>query len=151
MQLQSLSDAFAILGIKQPKTLTPEKKAEIIYQAACKVLKLDPDAVPDVTNVRPKSRPGIIALHKLEIVRDAVVGDWVANWDNGEYKYSPWHWLDKPGFRFVGSGYAVDYAGTAGGSRLCFQTKAQSDWIGKDCIAFYADLNGAKLPVKKAA
>jgi hypothetical protein len=134
------------LGIKVPKTKDPVEKAEIIYDAACKKLCLDPADLPDVSRVREKYRASQLAFHKMEVVRDAITDDREADWnDRGEYKYGGWFWMDSPGFRFHGSYYSFAVSYPTGGSRLCTFSEEDQDFFMIECVSLWADFYGGKL------
>src|ERR1700759_3574464 len=97
--LDSFQYCLDILKIKCPKNLTPQAKSDIIFRAACKVLRLDPKVLPIVKGLTKRYASGQITLYKLGVIRDAVVGKWKINWDSySELKWYPWHWMNKPGF-----------------------------------------------------
>lgn len=142
-QLVSLKDAFSILKLKESKKITPEEKSDILYKAACSLLGFDPLNLPIMDNVAEEFKSSPIALYKLQVIRKAVVGEWVANWNNYEYKYSPYFWLDDPGFRLYGVLCDFVLSGTVGGPRLCYQTRDQALFVGQECIWLYKEFMGA--------
>ncbi|HET6255815.1 MAG TPA: hypothetical protein VFE32_17190 [Puia sp.] len=162
MQETRFIDQYRLLGIEAPgANMDRYEKADLIFRAACKVQQIDPATLPLiyrlghsealVTSFAAQAlQSSIIAFYKLQVIHNAIVGAWVAAWNNPrERKWSPFHWMNDPGFRFDGSNY--DITGAAGGSRLCFETEEQSDFAGIECIALYADLNGAELAPAQAA
>ncbi len=142
-KLTSFKDACLILRLVPADEITPDQKATIIFQAACKLTGVDPLAMPMLDLIDAEFNPSILAHYKLQVIRKAIVGEWVADWNKYERKWSPWFWMNDPGFRFVGSDFVGVYTGVTGGSRLCFETEEQSDFVGQECIALYRDLCGA--------
>jgi hypothetical protein len=127
--------------------LLPQQKAEMIYGAACLVLKIEPNHMPDVSMVREKYRPSQLALHKLQVVRDAITGDQEADWnDMDEYKYGGWFWMDDPCFRFCAVNCTRTDARAGLGSRLCTFSDSDQEFFMKECVALWADFHGGKLP-----
>lgn len=140
--LTSFQDCLDILKMKAPKTITPQKKADIIFKAACKVLKIDPKVIPMQRGIQKRFQFGNVAQYKLEVIRTAVVGKHKFDWNSwDEKKWFPWFWMNKPGFRLAGVYYGYGNAHTTSGARLCFRTQEQARWIGTDCIWLYKELN----------
>lgn len=107
---------YANLGINDAPPTDPVQKFEGIYRASCTKLGLNPEDMPDVSKVREKYRASQLAFHKLEVVRDAIVSDREANYDDrNEEKWGGWFWLNKPGFRFADAGCAFARTGSGGG------------------------------------
>lgn len=129
-----------------PETTDLTIKAQAIYVAACTKLGLDPTDLPDISKVREKYRASQVALHKLQVVRDAITDDREANWDNREYKYGSWFYMNKPGFLFLGVDYDFSGTGVSGGSRLCTFSEDDQEFFSEECIALWADFMGGKLP-----
>lgn len=142
-QLTSLKDAFSILSLKETKKITAQEKSDIIYRAACMMLGLDPANLPITDSIGEEFKEPPIALYKLQVIRKAVVGEWAANWNNYEYKYSPYYWLDDPGFRLGYVYYVIVDSVTVGGPRLCYQTRDQALFVGQECIWLYKEFMGA--------
>ncbi|HLZ88991.1 MAG TPA: hypothetical protein VKQ52_17170 [Puia sp.] len=144
---QQFKDQYARLGINDEVPTDPIQKAEVIYQAACRKLSLNPEDMPDVSRVRGKYRASQLSFHKLEIIRDAIVGDREAKWnDYAEYKWGSWFYLNSPGFRFVDSYYSCTNAVSGAGSRLCTFSKNDQDFFAIECIALWAEFHGGVLP-----
>ena len=81
------------------------------------------------------------AAAKLMIIAEALNEAWKPNWDNSsQYKWAPWFRLDKPGFRFNVSFYYDAYAGSSGGSRLCFHSEELANYAGQQFLDIYKDL-----------
>lgn len=128
------------------------------FEEACAVKGYDPaKMLPDVSLMPSQHQDAITAFAKLIIIAEAInfnedtKEQWVPDWnDDDEYKYFPWfdlehHKKNNPsGFRFDGSGYGVTVTRTSGGSRLCYQTRANSDYAGTQFIDLYRAL--IKLP-----
>lgn len=153
-KLTSFEHACEIIGIKIPKTVTPAKKADIIFQAACKLLKIDPKVLPITKGIARLFALPQIALYKLQVIHKAVNGKWKADWNNGSQpKWYCYFWLDNPGFRLHDVRCALTTTAAGLGSRLCSETSAQARFIGTDCIWLYKDLAGAEklAPIKKDA
>lgn len=97
--------------------------------------------LPDVSSFPPSLRRMVIALYKLTVIRDAIVGDWKADWNNDDQrKWSPLFWMNKPGFRFHDSDFGISGTLADGGPRLCFETQKQSDYAGQTFTPLYEDL-----------
>lgn len=143
---KEFEEQYKRLGMAVPETGDREK-AELIYNASCAKLGLDPNNLPEVSKVREKYQASQLAFHKLSAIRDAIVEDKEAEWnDEDEYKYGAWFWMDKPGFRLGGIGYRWAASSTGAGSRLCTFTEEDGEFFAKECIAFWADFMGGKLP-----
>lgn len=144
--MSQFTEQYQRLGMSIPETTDLIAKAEAIYVAACAKLGLAPADLPDVSKVREKYRVSQIALHKLQVVRDAITEDKEANWDNREYKYGSWFYMNSPGFRFGGVGFDVTFTDVTGGSRLCTFSEEDQEFFSEECIALWADFYGSKLP-----
>lgn len=109
------------------------------FESACAKLGRSTQ-LPDMSSWPSSLRRPMIALYKLTVIRDAIVGDWVPDWDdNKQRKWYPWFYLNKPGFRFLDSYFALTYSHSAGGSRLVFASEAQSDYAGKTFLGLYEE------------
>ncbi|KFC59836.1 hypothetical protein [Flavobacterium gilvum] len=81
----------------------------------------------------------MIAHAKLVIIAKAINGDWVPNWNDwDQYKYYPWFEMGSPS----GGGFSfADYVGWGAhsgvGSRLCFETRDQAKYAGKQFEDLY--------------
>lgn len=139
-KLSPWEQACKVAGADPEAKYSPEHQADIVYRASCKMLRLMPDSLPDCTAIHSEFHGSQIALYKLQVIRRAVVGKWEANWNDGSYKWGCWFWLNAPGFRFGGARYDVHAATWAGGSRLCFQTRRQAEFVGRYCLAIFRDL-----------
>jgi hypothetical protein len=138
---------YANLGINDAPPTDPVQKFEVIYRAACTKLGLNPEDMPDVSRVREKYRASQLAFHKLEVVRDAIVSDREANYDDrNEEKWGGWFYLNKPGFRFDGACCGISYSCSVGGPRLCTFSNDEQEFFMKECVAGWADFYGGVLP-----
>lgn len=109
------------------------------FESACARLGRSTQ-LPDMSSWPSSLRRPMIALYKLTVIRDAIVGDWVADWDDSKQrKWQPWFYLNKPGFRFDDSYYVLTVTLASGGSRLVFASEAQSDYAGKTFIGLYEE------------
>lgn len=83
--------------------------------------------------------PDEIAYRLLKIVRLALNPEgWVANWnDASQRKWSPWFYMDNPGFRFLVSNYTLTLTYSTGGSRLCYASEAISNHAAKHFLHIY--------------
>lgn len=145
--MAQFEEQYKRLGIAVPNTTDPVEKAQIIYVASCIKLGLDPNNLPDVSKVREKHQAKLIADAKLMVIRDAIVDDREADWnDEDEYKYGPWFWMDSPGFRLNDVVFGIAGTCTPGGSRLCTFNRPDGNFFVTECIALWADSFGGKLP-----
>lgn len=84
--------------------------------------------------------PDEVAYKKLKIIAKAINNEWVPNWDDTDQrKWFPWFRLSS-GFGFSHSACACDYSVTIVGSRLCFETKEQSDYAANQFTEIYKEL-----------
>ena len=110
------------------------------YEEACQKLGI-PDGIPDVSTFSLKHQASLIANAKLIIISEALNEGWEPDWDNeNEYKYSPWFYMDSPGFRFVGAGYDWTAANAASGSRLCFRTRKLAEYAGQTFLELFHEM-----------
>jgi len=112
------------------------------FAQACKKLGHDPKKIiPDVSKFPTKHHAAMIAHMQMIIIAEALNEGWTPNWDDyDEYKYFPWFYMNKPGFRFLDSNYVYAAANSAGGSRLCFKTRELATYAGKTFINLYKDM-----------
>lgn len=148
-KLSSYAQACELTGQDPKATVTPEIKASIIFNAACTLLNI---AIMPTMIYEPELLDYCVPLkahYKLQIIRNAVTGNWIPDWkDYNVRKWSNWFRFDEPGFRFYGALYDDTYSVV--GSWLCFETKEQSEFVGRDCIALYRDLLGGGALAKAA-
>lgn len=103
------------------------------FEDACEYNNTNSNATRFVVGTRQQRYQERVA----EITK-ALNEGWVPNYDReSQYKFTPWFYLDKPGFRFDGSTYALTDAGTGGGSRFAFKTRELSDYAGKHFLKEY--------------
>lgn len=123
------------------------------FLEACKKLKIDPKkALPKLTGAPIRFQKAQIAYAKLLIIAEALNEGWAPDWDNqSEWKYWPWFWMNKPGFRFGVSLYSYTSTYSSSGSRLCFRTRELSDYAGKTFLSLWQDMMVIPKPMKKAA
>lgn len=111
----------------------------ISFETACQKKGI-PTILPDVSSWPATLRRPILALYKLTVIRDAIVGDWIPDWNNqSQKKWGLWFYLDKPGFRFHESGYGIARAAAAGGPRLCFETEEQAIYAANTFLALWEE------------
>jgi len=112
------------------------------FLQACKKLGHDPKKIiPDFSVFPKQHRAALIAYAQLIIIAEALNDGWKPNWnDYNEYKYYPWFYMNKPGFRFSDAAYDVTNAHSAGGSRLCFKSRALSDYAAKTFQKLFRDM-----------
>lgn len=83
--------------------------------------------------------PDVIAYQKLKVIIKAANGDWVADFDNiNQAKWSPWFYMNSPGFRFNVSYYVN--ASSRVGSRLCFKDEKTCKAVATKFIDLYEAL-----------
>lgn len=113
------------------------------FADACKKLGIDPNKLPDVTGLDEQMGKHLIATYKLTIIRDAIVGEWKADYSNGsQRKWFPWFRYDSSlsAFRFFGSDYSIRGATGVTGARLCFETEEQADYIGQQFLPEFNEI-----------
>ena len=109
----------------------------ISFEAACKKLKKDPNALPDVSELDESMGKFVITIFKLAMIRDAIVGKWKADYADGDqYKWYPWFRYDRSAsaFRFFAACYVCAYASAGSGARLSFETEEQAIYFGTTFI-----------------
>jgi hypothetical protein len=120
------------------------KKIET-FEGACKALKVNPSALPDVSAVPKKYRKRMIADYKLMIITEAINAGWQPDWnDINEYKYYPWFRIgadkNRPsGFGFSYPGYDSANSYTTVGSRHCFKTREMALYAAEHFEELYQD------------
>ena len=139
---------YSALGLQAPANeMDPREKAEIIFYAACKKKGIDPALRPAVHELEGKYQAPLTGLYELMVIRDAITENREADWnDAGEEKWGGWFLMNKPGFRFGVSLCVIVYSFTAGGSRLCTFDEEDQEFFMNECVAFWADFYGGKLP-----
>lgn len=122
------------------KTQKPPKSAEIkTWEEACQVKGIDPiKSLPEVSMLPAAHQKALVAFAKLAIIADVINEGWKPDWDNGEWKYWPWFYMDEPGFRFAYYDGNCDFS--AVGSRLCYKTRTKAEYAAKTFLDLYRDM-----------
>lgn len=116
------------------------------FEEACTLLGIDPNALPDVSNLPEEFRNAIICQYKLMVITKAVNEGKEPNWaDNDEPKYFPWYEVvvDKSkasGFGLSFGGCACRYTHTTVGSRLSSTSREAAIYIGETFKDLYEGL-----------
>ncbi len=115
------------------------------YQDACKVLKLNPKALPDVSMLPKKHAKAFIAFIKLTIIAEALNEGWTPNWNDGSaWKYYCYFYVKADAKHPFGVGVSYDVfgyanAGAGVGARLYFRTRELAEYFGKNFNALHKD------------
>lgn len=115
------------------------------FEDACKVLKINPEALPVVNMLPEKHQKALIAHYKLITITESLNEGWKPNWNNkNEWKYFPWFEVkasgDKPsGFGFSFTHCVSWYSIADCGSRLCFKTSELCNYATKQFEQLYID------------
>lgn len=106
------------------------------FEDACKYKKHNPKTILPYTNPKNKRQEYLNAICKLDIIAEAIQGDWIADFGNAnQYKYYAYfRWDEGAGFVFVATGYVYVNTRTGIGVRHCFATAAQAEWFGRQFI-----------------
>lgn len=114
------------------------------FEEACQYRGYNPATVlPDVSGFPEKHQQSLVAIAKGMIIAEAINEDWEADWnDSDQPKYYPWFDMETEpnnptGFRFCGSYSGFTGTAVPGGSRLCYKTRALSDYAGKTFVDLY--------------
>jgi hypothetical protein len=85
--------------------------------------------------------PDEIAYRLLKLIPLALNPEgWKPDWnDSKQRKWSPWFYMDNPGFRFSDSYYSVANTNSTGGSRLCYATEEISNHAAKAFLHLYKE------------
>lgn len=111
------------------------------FEAACKILKIDPKKLPDVKGISKAHQAAIIAYYKLRIIAQAINDNWKPNWkDYSQYKYYPWFEQNKSGLGFSYAAYAYWRTYSTVGSRLCYKDSDRAMYAGKQFKKLYNDI-----------
>jgi hypothetical protein len=129
---------------KTKKTTKRESKFDFktikTYEDACVKLGIDPDNVPDSSNIPDEFRKPIIAHYKLMIIYKAINNGWKPDWSNdNQWKYFPWFKVLSSGFGFSLSLFNYDITSTSVGSRLCTDTSEKARYIGEQFESEYRE------------
>lgn len=116
------------------------------FEIACEKMGISTN-LPDVSSWPASLRRSMIALYKLTVIRDAIVGAWKADWDNSnQKKWFCWFWMNKAGFRLYGVYYGYDVTATTSGARLCYETEEQARFAGTTFLSLYEEMM-TEMPV----
>lgn len=120
------------------------------FQQACKKLGLNPKrCLPGVSRMLKQDQAATLAFARLVIVARALNDGWEPDWNNyNEYKYFPWFWMNKPGFRLFVIDCDLAFTHATGGSRLCFRSRELAEHAAK---YFKKDYEALMCLPKKAA
>ena len=124
------------------------------FEQACTVKGYDPATVlPNVAGVPARHQDAVTNFVKLIIIAEAINFDeeenvqWEPDWnDDDEYKYFPWfdleyHKKNNPsGFRFLDSDFGIADTYSTCGSRLCYSSRANSDYAGQQFVELYRSI-----------
>jgi hypothetical protein len=103
------------------------------FEDACEYNNTNPKASRFVNGTRNQ----IYQERVAEIVK-ALNQGWVPDYDDSsEYKYSPYFYLNAPGFRFYDSFYVFTSSYTTGGSRFALKSRKLSDFAGAHFVKEY--------------
>lgn len=105
------------------------------FEDACEAFDLDSD-----DEIFSEGSVDEIAYKKLKVIIEALREEWTPDWnDHNQYKWTPWFYMNEPGFRFGGAYFGLTSASTAGGSRLCFPSEKLATYAGKTFESLYKD------------
>ena len=109
------------------------------FEDACKAINVEPTIIPDFSLFPESDQEAMIAHAKLIIIAQAINGDWVPDWTNGEWdKYYPWFKMGSPsGGGFSYDDYAYWNASSHVGSRHCFESSEKARYVGKQFKDLY--------------
>jgi hypothetical protein len=109
------------------------------FEDACKAINVEPTIIPDFSLFPESDRQSMIDHAKLIIIAKAINGDWIPDWKNwAQSKYYPWFKMGSPsGGGFSCHVYADWYSSSRVGSRLCFETREQAKYVGKQFEDLY--------------
>lgn len=120
------------------------------YEGACKVLGVQPISENAVAAFPAEDRKSMLAYHKLTIITRAINGGWKPDWDNtNQYKYYPIFYYENAGLSCADTYYTASTTAAYVGSRLCFQTKAMSDYAAATFADLYTDFYCLPASVEK--
>lgn len=110
------------------------------YEDACKKENIDPLMLPDVSMIPEIFRNSIINAYKLMIIYLAINNGWVPDWNDwNQLKHFPYFRVSASGLGFSGSDCHCTAAIASAGSRLCTDTSAKAEYIGKQFKAEYKE------------
>jgi PKD repeat protein len=105
------------------------------FEDACEKLGIDSNSVYNDSDTKDE-----IAYMKLKIIYKAINNGWVPDFTNfNQYKYYPYFKVLSSGLAFSLTGCVFDRTITSVGVRLCTDTAAKAEYIGKQFKDFYED------------
>lgn len=135
---QEASDSEKTLLKKlYPSHFVPVKITDRVktFEDACEVLGIDYDE-DELQNHTPDE----LANRKIKIIVKALNEGWTPDWNNSnQYKWYPWFYLNKPGFRFDAAVSAWAYTSSLGGSRLCLKSKELAEYAANQFLGIYEE------------
>lgn len=106
------------------------------FEDACEINGINPEHARFTTGTVYS-----IAHERLVEIIKALREGWTPDWNNkNQAKWSPWFWMDSPGFRFDDSYYYCAAATSNGGSRLVLQSKELSDYVANQFLNEYKNM-----------
>jgi hypothetical protein len=109
------------------------------FEEACARLGIA-TTLPDVSGIPETFQKHVTAAYKRAVIANAIRGDWRPDWnDYDQPKWWPWFRFSGSAFVFGGSTYDYADTTTAVGSRLCFETKEQAEYFGREFIDLHND------------
>jgi hypothetical protein len=109
------------------------------FEIACQIKGIA-TTLPDVSSWPAAFRRPLQAFYKLTVIRDAIVGDWVPDWNNSDQrKWFPIFWMNKPGFRLYDVYYGITRSFTNGGPRLWFETEEQARYAATTFLSLWEE------------
>lgn len=112
------------------------------FEAACKVLGIDPAILPNVDGLDESRAKAQIAIYKLDIISEA---SWKhagkqLDWSNpNQYKYYPWFRMSGSGSGFSCDDFDYDLSLSFVGSRLVYPDSETAEFAGETHLEFYRD------------
>lgn len=105
------------------------------FEDACAITGDDPEADQFTEGTSDEN-----AYHKLKVIIRVLNEGWKPNWDNSnQYKWYPWFYMNKPGFRFGVAYFSRSRTTAFGGSRLCFSSEELAKYAGNQFLDIYKD------------
>ena len=109
------------------------------FNDACVKLGIEP-ILPEVSMLRPGNQKAVIANYKLDVIQEAINGDWKADWSNyHQNKYYPWFKWSSSGSGFSSHDYYCGFTDSRVGSRRVFETSDIAEYVGEQFIDLYND------------
>jgi hypothetical protein len=124
-----------LLGDQLVLNITDRVKS---FEEACKVLGIKPEDVLHSAHSEylKKDIDSVNAYMQLIVITRALNEGWEPDWNNeDEYKYYPWFYFNKPGFRLDSVG--CNYFSSNVGSRLCFRSEELAQYAAKQFLDLY--------------